>query len=186
MLTWSSLSLSWSRFEGSHPNPEADPDLVASPGGKPTTPRDTREQGAQYNRQATALRPKQPEAAGRRRGMQLQCNVVWKCSSQTLALPHTAKVTPAFSVHHRQRWGDDGTHHTRTHHTTDSTTQWTWGSLFSSPMVATAYSLSLSPTREYGGECSCEARIGATMRVHSVSRGWSAVQYMTNGAKSCV
>ena len=54
-------------------------------GGKPTTPRDTREQGAQYNRQTTALRPKQPEAAGRRRGMQLQCNVVWKCSSQTLA-----------------------------------------------------------------------------------------------------
>ena len=70
-------------------------------GGKPTTPRDTREQGAQYNRQTTALRPKQPEAAGRRRGMQLQCNVVWKCSSQTLALPHTVKVTPAFSVHHR-------------------------------------------------------------------------------------
>ena len=33
--------------------------------------------------------------------MQLQCNVVWNCSSLTLALPRTVKVTLAFSVHHR-------------------------------------------------------------------------------------
>ena len=33
--------------------------------------------------------------------MQLQCNVVWIHSLLTLALPHTAKVTLAFSVHHR-------------------------------------------------------------------------------------
>ena len=63
--------------------------------------------------------------------MQLQCNVVWKCSSLTLALPRTVKVTLAFSVHHR-----DGE---TMGNSTDSTTQWTWGSLFSSPVVATAY-----------------------------------------------
>ena len=47
-------------------------------GGKPTTPRDTREQGdtsTQYNRQTTALRPNQPVAVGRRRGM--SCNAMW-------------------------------------------------------------------------------------------------------------
>ena len=37
--------ISWPRFEGSHPNPEADPDLVVESGvvtgGKPTTPEGT-------------------------------------------------------------------------------------------------------------------------------------------------
>ena len=65
--------------------------------------------------------------------MQLQCNVVWNCSSLTLALPRrTVKVTLAFPVNHR-----DGE---TMGNSTDSTAQWTWGSLYRSPVVATAYS----------------------------------------------
>ena len=44
---------------------------------KPTTPEDTREHHAQYNRQTTALHSHRPLASGCRRGMQLHCNVVW-------------------------------------------------------------------------------------------------------------
>ena len=48
--------------------------------------------------------------------MQLQCNVVWIHSSLTLALPHTVKVTLAFSVHHRD--GETMVIH-RLYHTVD-------------------------------------------------------------------
>ena len=78
---------------GFTPEPPSSPeaDLVEGgvvTGGEPATPRDTKEQGdtnSQYNRQTTALHPNRPVAVGRRRGMQLQCNVVWNCSSLTLA-----------------------------------------------------------------------------------------------------
>ena len=65
-------------------------------------PWDTRDQGGdtngntQYIRQTTALRPYRPLAVGRRRGMQLQCNVVWNCSSLTLAC--------AIHHHHHLEW----------------------------------------------------------------------------------
>ena len=88
----------------------------------------------QYNRQTTALRSHRPLAGGCRCGMQLQCNVVWNCSSLTFALPRTVKVTLAFPVDHRagETMGNS----------TDSTTQWTWSSLCRSPVVACAYACS--------------------------------------------
>lgn len=76
--------------------------------------------------------------------MQLQCNVVWNCSSLTLALPRTVKVTLAYSVHHRD--GETMVIH-RLYHTVDM------GVAMSLPRGG--YRL-LSPAREYGGECSCE------------------------------
>ena len=79
---------------------------------KPTTPEDTREQGdtnTQYNRQTTALHSHQHLASGCRRGMQLQCNVVWNCSALPLAntKQHTHNPTPHYTrrVHSRQRRG---------------------------------------------------------------------------------
>ena len=98
-------------------------------------PEDTREQGdtnAQYNRQTTALHSHRPLASGCRRGMQLQCNVVWDCSSLLLAPPRTVKVTLAFPVDRR-----DGE---TMGNFTDSTTQLTWGLSGRSPAMATAYS----------------------------------------------
>ena len=44
--------------------------------GKLTTPEDTREHHAKYNRQTTALHSHWPLASGCRRGMQLYWNVV--------------------------------------------------------------------------------------------------------------
>ena len=86
----------------------------------------------QYNRQTTALHSHRPLASACRRGMQLQSNVVWSCSSLLLVLPRTVKVTLAFPVDQRDG-GAMGNF-------TDSTTQWTWGSLRRSPAMATAYS----------------------------------------------
>ena len=82
--------------------------------------------------------------------MQLQCNVVWNCSSLTLALPRTVKVTLQatltldFSVHHRD--GETMVIH-RLYHTVDMG--------FAMSLPRGGYRL-LSPAREYGGECSCE------------------------------
>ena len=92
--------------------------------------------------------------------MQLQCNVVWNCSSLTLALPRTVKVTRAFSVptvkatlaysvHHRDE--ETMVIH-RLYHTVDMG--------FAMSLPRGGYRL-LSPAREYGGECSCEAGIGS-------------------------
>ena len=54
---------------------------------KRRTPEDTREHHAQHNRQTNALHSHRPFASGCRRGMQLQCNVVWDFSSLLLAAP---------------------------------------------------------------------------------------------------
>ena len=79
--------------------------------------------------------------------MQLQCNVVWNCSSLNLAPPRTVKVTLAFSVH--QRDGETMVIH-RLYHTVDMG--------FAMSLPRGGYRL-LSPAREYGGGCSCEAGI---------------------------
>ena len=77
---------------------------------KPTTPEDTtedtRKQGGtntQYNRQTTALRSHRPLAGGCRRGMQLQCNVVWICSSLTLANARKTFQTARFVLFEKTR-----------------------------------------------------------------------------------
>ena len=85
--------------------------------------------------------------SGCRRGMQLECNVVWNCSSLTLALPRTLKVNLAFSVHHRD--GETMVIH-RLYYTVDMG--------FAMSLPRGGYRL-LSLAREYGGECSCEAEI---------------------------
>ena len=126
--------------------PEAD--LVAPPEGN------RRHQGAQWNKGTrthnTTDKPlhsalKMPLAGGCRRGMQLQCSVVWNCSSLTLALPRAVKVTLAFLVHHRD--GETMVIH-RLYHAVDMG--------FAMSLPRGGYRL-LSPAREYGGECSCEA-----------------------------
>ena len=54
----------------------------------PRNRRHQRTQGntnTQYNRQTTSLHSHRPLASGCRRGMQLQCSVVWDCSSVLVA-----------------------------------------------------------------------------------------------------
>ena len=57
---------------------------------------------------------------------------------------------------------------------------WTWGSLSPPPVVATAYSPPHANTE--GSAVARREQGGATKKVHSVSRGWSAVQHMMNCA----
>ena len=87
-----------------------------------------------------------------------QCSLVWGCSSLLLALPRTVKVTLAFPVDHR----DGGT----MDNSTDSTTQWTWGSLCRPPVMATTYS---PPHANTEGSAAARREYGATRRVGVVS-----------------
>ena len=83
--------------------------VVSSPGNR-------RHQGTQGNKGTpthnTTDKPlhsalKVPLASGCRRGMQLQCNVAWNCSSLTLALPPHCEGH-SYLISASQRWGDDG------------------------------------------------------------------------------
>ena len=146
-------------------------------------PEDTREQGdtnAQYNRQTTALHSHRPLASGCRRGMQLQCNVVWDCSSIYFShspLLRRSPRLPSFPVVDHRDGETVGLH--RLYHSVDMG--------FATSLPRDGYRL-LTPAREYGGECSCEAGMRSNKEKHTLSRGWSAVQHMMNDERrqSCV